>query len=1725
MVHLMIRRFLHGSLVFCVTSFFVPLAAAQEGTINPDVLLTNATQTPVEGVGHDYIHDMSETVNPQNGQVSIRIAGPNPRERGPTFPHYAYMYDSSGREAMTWEPELVQCEQNPPGVGNVMCDAWVVGPGFSPYLLNQFNSGSGMLVPNPTILNTVIGSPVDQSFTNPQIPGGVNGNQGKYTCGYDPYTYYDSHGGLHNLNLHVVVEDNPATDNCSAMGYQTNYFGGDSSIKADFQQPEGVLAATSSGMLITPGVLGTIEDTNGNGENGTGRPMSYTTTTVNGGQGSFIALSTITLPGVSGAYTYQYSNFSRSGTVGVSPTVNPYSTGNACDTNATPTQSASFADVSSLILPNGQSYTFGYDGQWGLVNSIKYPTGGKVTYNWGINSLSESYNAKTPTVWPSGLLVNGPQNCYFEYDLPVVTKRVVSFDGTHSALEQDFAYSTTWGTNGFWSSKTTTVTTKDLVRGSTTGVTIYNYIPMFPPQLNTGTSSQSVIPHENTVVYQDGSGNTLRTVKKVWLGVDLLGAECEILDNGIVSGKFYQYQQISGAYLWSDGSDQVTDLAEYDYTQGVTSACVQPPSTTAPARETKTQYATIPSSVLWQPYESAAIPQTNDRPSVIQVYDHGTLIAETDFAYDQTSVGSVSPTAYNHDETNFSPSQVAGRGNATTITKKCVTNCSTNSVITAQYDETGQIVGVTDANGNTTTLSYADNYSTGGTPPGNTNTYVTTITRPTTNGVKHISSFAYHYMFGELTSATDENSRVTTYQYNDTWGRPTLAAMPDGGQTEKAYNDSAPSPSVTTCQLINGTAGARCIATHPPTGWKTTLGTMDGVGQLVQTELVSDPDGPTFTATSYDGSGRAYQVYNPTRCSSITTNCDNETTWGLTTYTYDALGRTTNVAEPDGSAVTTSYSGNCTTVTDEAGKARQSCVDGLGRMTSVVEDPGSPVGHRHLDYTTNYAYDALNDLLTVSQQGGSTSSANWRPRSFTYDSLSRLVTATNPESGTTTYTYDPNGNVLTRVAPQANQTGTAQTTTTYSYDALNRLLHVAHSNPSNANASWAYDGSAISGCPGVSVPTLSSPTNLIGRRSAKCSQQSTSSFSYDPMGRLIAEAHSIGLTAPPPVTYNTGYTYSLDGSPQTLTYPSGDVVTYTVGGAGRAIQLNDSSNNYVGYSGSTATYAPQGALARMTNGYTSSPSGIVTLNSYNDRLQPILLSASNASSTIFSLCYDFHLHVAVSSCNLAAYTTGDNGNVFQILNNSDSTRSAAFTYDPLNRISQANTTNTTSSNCWGETYTVDGWGNLTNIGAPSGIGGSCFMESLNAAPASTANQLNGFCYDAAGNLLLNSPCPSGSFTPTYEYDAENRLYNPQAEYTYFYDADGVRIRKAASATVGTMYWPGANGEYLMETNGSGTINEEYIYFNGERIARVDRPSGTVHYYFSNHLGSASVITDDLGNIEQQTDYYPFGGVAYTSGSDTNHYKFTGKERDSESNLDMFGARYYGSSLGRFMTPDWAAKPTAVPYAHYGNPQSLNLYSYVQNNPTTIGDPDGHWPTFRLGGTWTHSDIVDAAYPGLSAAQRQIIKNGSAKADEDQSRAGAPAHGMTPKGEDKAIAMRDAAKIVANSESAARNDQAAYTAAGGKGIADSALSAVAPAFHEQTDETSPAYAGFQEWGGMGEGNAIQQLQEVAAGAEHAARESSATPEEKAASIAAAQRVLQSVLPPDLYQKAITPPKQQ
>jgi RHS repeat-associated protein len=133
--------------------------------------------------------------------------------------------------------------------------------------------------------------------------------------------------------------------------------------------------------------------------------------------------------------------------------------------------------------------------------------------------------------------------------------------------------------------------------------------------------------------------------------------------------------------------------------------------------------------------------------------------------------------------------------------------------------------------------------------------------------------------------------------------------------------------------------------------------------------------------------------------------------------------------------------------------------------------------------------------------------------------------------------------------------------------------------------------------------------------------------------------------------------------------------------------------------------------------------------------------------------------------------------------------------------------------------------------------------------------------------------------------------------------------------------------------------------------------------------------------EQDIDFYPYGGVENDYCPDVvQNYKFTGKERDVESGLDNFGARYDASSLGRFMTPDWAAKPTAVPYAVFGNPQSLNLYAYVLNNPLSKKDPDGH---YQCNGTQQQCAAVKAALDTARAADASLKAGTSGKALVDK----------------------------------------------------------------------------------------------------------------------------------------------
>ena len=118
-------------------------------------------------------------------------------------------------------------------------------------------------------------------------------------------------------------------------------------------------------------------------------------------------------------------------------------------------------------------------------------------------------------------------------------------------------------------------------------------------------------------------------------------------------------------------------------------------------------------------------------------------------------------------------------------------------------------------------------------------------------------------------------------------------------------------------------------------------------------------------------------------------------------------------------------------------------------------------------------------------------------------------------------------------------------------------------------------------------------------------------------------------------------------------------------------------------------------------------------------------------------------------------------------------------------------------------------------------------------------------------------------------------------------------------------------------------------------------ANNVYYYFEDHLGSSRVITQGNGTVCYDADYDPFGKEVVVTNTCPQNYKFNGKERDAESNLDDFGARYYSSQFGRWTSADWSGGPSTVPYAELVNPQSLNLYAYARNNPVTSADLDGH----------------------------------------------------------------------------------------------------------------------------------------------------------------------------------------
>ena len=319
-----------------------------------------------------------------------------------------------------------------------------------------------------------------------------------------------------------------------------------------------------------------------------------------------------------------------------------------------------------------------------------------------------------------------------------------------------------------------------------------------------------------------------------------------------------------------------------------------------------------------------------------------------------------------------------------------------------------------------------------------------------------------------------------------------------------------------------------------------------------------------------------------------------------------------------------------------------------------------------------------------------------------------------------------------------------------------------------------------------------------------------------------------------------------------------------------------------------------------------------------------------------------------------------NGNVLAYIDSVNGTWSN-IGYDSLNRLTAAQQAPVGASPqyfCWA----YDSFGNRTlqasspaafqtgspNCQAPSGVTATTYIEGYDTSNHLTSTPFSNPASDASGNLLSDD-------MNQYLYDGDGRVCavksppfiagEPSSLTQYVYDADGTRVAKGMIATFScditsngftltNSYALDQEGHQVTETDGNGQWMHTNVYAGGMMLATYDN-NGT-HFHITDWLGSRRVQADYLGRVEESYQNLPFGEFApnnNTTSLGATEQHFTGKERDAESGNDYFEARYLGSSMGRFLSPDPVGGSLA-------NPQTLNKYAYVLNNPLTNTDPTG-----------------------------------------------------------------------------------------------------------------------------------------------------------------------------------------
>ncbi|GAB3406654.1 RHS repeat domain-containing protein [Flindersiella endophytica] len=866
------------------------------------------------------------------------------------------------------------------------------------------------------------------------------------------------------------------------------------------------------------------------------------------------------------------------------------------------------------------------------------------------------------------------------------------------------------------------------------------------------------------------------------------------------------------------------------------------------------------------------------------------------------------------------------------------------TVSTIKYDALGRSLEFTDALNHKSSTAY--------TPSGSGP--VTKLVSTKANG--QTTTVELEPAWGEEVAITDESGKRTEATYDPlgrtdkVWypGRSGAVAGVRGANVagRSAAGDNAAIPDVDYDYgiLANAPSVVTTKSLQTDGSIETSYELYDGLLRPRQSQEAAQGGGRVVNDVIYDSRGLEVKengpYYNDAPPVPDEVLIPNETELPTQKVTeYDLAGRPAKEIFKSENAVqwetTHSYAGDRETVDPPRGETPTTRItDVQGRLLELRQYTGESASGTY--DSTKYTYEPDGQLKSMTDPAGNT----W---SYDYDERGRKVSESDPDKGTTTYTYDDLDQLLTKRDARGE-------TLAYVYDNVGRATEVHEGSLQGRKlAEWVFDTIL----PGM--PTSST------RYDANGNAYTNRITGYDAAGRATASEYVIpaseGALAG---TYRFESTYRPDGQLDTEKLPGVgglpvETLTYGYDEKDQPSTLASSDTTYV----RGTTYTPFGEVEKVTLGATGGK-WVELGYEYETgtrRLSRVVTQRETLPRRISDV----------------AYAYDDSGNITKVTDapsstSTEQTDTQCFGYDYLRRMTSAWTPKPGTGNTAGDCTAAP---TAAGLGGPAPYWNSWTFDKTGNRKTETKTWSGGsttatYTYPAAGSaqphslrsvVTTGTGMPSGGRTDSYAYDetgdletrnvagtGETYTWHPEGdlskvtkngqETSYVYDANGERlIRRDPSGT--TLYLGGT--ELTLK---NGAVSGTRYYEHGDQTVAVRLATaggtggGTLTWLGADHHGTATTAIDNTAaqNVQRRRQD-PYGNNRGTEPvAWPGQRGFVGGTSDPSTGLVHLGAREYDPATGRFISVD--------PQLEIDDPQTLNGYSYGNNNPITFSDPDG-----------------------------------------------------------------------------------------------------------------------------------------------------------------------------------------